>query len=75
MDKCDSAFKFINVDENVQETNAYYGGKDITVSNVVFVNGGSDPWRTVGFTKPLVRSPDADIIVIPGTVQYWSLLN
>jgi hypothetical protein len=44
-----------------------YGGKNIHVTNVVFVHGSFDPWHALGVTKDL--SPDATAILIPETAH------
>ncbi|XP_067012068.2 putative serine protease K12H4.7 [Anabrus simplex] len=52
------------VDSAVQRTNLLYGGRNPQVTNVVFVNGGSDPWHVLGVLEDL--SPSAQAVVIDG---------
>ena len=51
----------------LQATNTEYGGLRINVTNVVFVQGSMDPWRTMGITKS--SSQSAPAIYIEG---WWS---
>lgn len=53
--------------ENVDETNRYYGGLKLPVSNIVFPNGEIDPWHALGVTSDL--SPDATAIYIKGAAH------
>uniref|UniRef100_A0A6P7GPI4 Serine protease F56F10.1 n=1 Tax=Diabrotica virgifera virgifera TaxID=50390 RepID=A0A6P7GPI4_DIAVI len=48
----------------IERTNVLYGGLDIEVSNVVFVQGSLDPWHVLGVTKTL--NDKAPAIVIEG---------
>lgn len=54
---------FINA--QINQTNAYYGGIDIDVSNVVYVHGSLDPWHAVGLLE--TTNPDSPVIYIEGT--------
>ncbi|KAL4235486.1 Thymus-specific serine protease [Mactra antiquata] len=58
---------FYNIANNVAETNRYYGGRDISVTKVVFPNGSVDPWHAMGVTKDI--SSDATAIYINGTAH------
>ncbi|KAF2906004.1 hypothetical protein ILUMI_00171 [Ignelater luminosus] len=53
------------ITSQVDNTNRYYGGLDINVTNVVFVHGSIDPWHALGLTK--TRNPKAPVIYIKGT--------
>merc|ERR1719348_1054301 len=53
------------LERGIQSTLTEYGGRNISVSNVVFVQGSLDPWHTLGITKDL--SKDSPAILIPGT--------
>lgn len=55
------------VNDNCDETNRYYGGLNLPISNAVFVNGLLDPWRKASVTDKLPNaSGDFEIISIPG---------
>lgn len=55
------------VGQNCDETNRYYGGLDLPISNVVFVNGEYDPWSKVSATDSLPNaSGDYEIINVRG---------
>lgn len=57
------------VDENCDETNRFYGGLELPISNVVFVNGNMDPWRKASVTDTLPNpSGDYEIINVPGRI-------
>ena len=32
----------------VEDSNSYYGAKELDVDNVVFVHGSIDPWHAMG---------------------------
>jgi len=51
----------------VMETNANYGGDDIEVSRVIFVNGNKDPWHVLGVLKKKNPKSPYEVIVINGT--------
>lgn len=48
----------------VGETNLYFGGEDIEVSNVVFTNGIEDPWQWAGIREKRIfsRQYDAELV-------------
>ena len=58
-----------SVQNNVQETNLYYGAKKISksVTNIVFPNGSIDPWHALGVTKDI--SETLTSIYIQGTAH------
>lgn len=45
----------------MRETNNYYGGKIQYGTNILWVNGGVDPWSAMG----LVESDTQDVFYIP----------
>lgn len=51
----------------VRSTNAYYGGREINATNIVFPNGSIDPWHALGITKDI--SPTLRAIFIEGTAH------
>lgn len=51
----------------VAQTNIYYGGLNLQVSNVVFVHGSVDPWHVLGITNS--SNPQAPAIYINGTAH------
>ncbi|XP_076060086.1 putative serine protease K12H4.7 [Oratosquilla oratoria] len=61
-----------NFDENlinagVKRTNMLYGGRDLHVKKVVFVNGSIDPWHKLGITSS--SNSDMPAIFINGTAH------
>jgi len=44
------------LERGIQSTLTEYGGRNITVSNVVFVQGSLDPWHTLGITKDVSKA-------------------
>eukprot|EP00052_Salpingoeca_macrocollata_P022923 m.200418 g.200418 ORF g.200418 m.200418 type:complete len:488 (+) comp21914_c0_seq3:1189-2652(+) len=52
---------------DVAWTNEYYGGKNISTSNIVFPNGSIDPWHILSVTDTVVASSPA--IFINGTAH------
>ena len=48
----------------VEDSNSYYGAKELDVDNVVFVHGSIDPWHAMGRTTDL--NDDAPAIMIKG---------
>ncbi|XP_052232753.1 putative serine protease F56F10.1 [Dreissena polymorpha] len=67
MDIYEKEFNGMAIYNNVQDTNRYYGGRDIAVTKVVFPNGSIDPWHAMGVTKDI--SKDATAIYIEGTAH------
>lgn len=56
------------IQQSVYATNAYYGGNSINnLSNVVFVNGGGDPWHELSVLKANPANPTVIPILIPQT--------
>lgn len=62
LDMCRDVFGF-DFPPRIDETNINYGGKNPIGSNVLFVNGGIDPWHSLSITENLSDSITA--IVIP----------
>ena len=48
----------------IEDSNSYYGAKELDVDNVVFVHGSIDPWHAMGRTTDL--NEDAPAIMIEG---------
>jgi len=53
------------IESMVEDSNSYYGAKELDVDNVVFVHGSIDPWHAMGRTTDL--NEDAPAIIIQGT--------
>ncbi|XP_063840120.1 putative serine protease K12H4.7 [Scylla paramamosain] len=51
----------------IKRTNTLYGGRDLKVTRVVFINGAIDPWHALGITTDL--STSAPAIYINGTAH------
>ena len=51
----------------IEDSNSYYGAKELDVDNVVFVHGSIDPWHAMGRTTDL--NEDAPAIMIEGIYQ------
>lgn len=58
---------------NVEDTNRYYGGRNISVTKVVFPNGSIDPWHAMGVTQDI--SSDATAIYINGKTNWIVLIK
>lgn len=58
------AFDAKYIEEMVEDSNSYYGAKELEVDNVVFVHGSIDPWHAMGRTTNLNENSPA--IMIPG---------
>ena len=41
------------IEEMIEDSNSYYGAKELDVDNVVFVHGSIDPWHAMGRTTDL----------------------
>ena len=52
------------IEEMVENSNSYYGSKELDVENVVFVHGSIDPWHAMGRTTDLNK--DSPAIMIEG---------
>jgi thymus-specific serine protease len=50
------------VEKGVKETHSMYGGLKPNVTNVVFVNGGLDPWSRLSVLKDISENAPAKII-------------
>ena len=50
-------------DKLIQQTNTFYGGKNGTFANTIFVNGSLDPWHVLSVTDgPLPATVDSVIV-------------
>lgn len=58
---------FFQIFDNVDDTNRYYGGWNISTTRVVFPNGQLDPWHAMSVTKDI--SAEATAIYIFGTAH------
>ena len=58
------SFKGKYIEEIVENSNSYYGAKELDVENVVFIHGSLDPWHAMGRTTDL--NEDAPAIMIKG---------
>ena len=67
MDIFEKEFDGVLIGENVADTNRYYGGRSIPITNVVFPNGAIDPWHAMGVTKDI--SPTATAIYMKGMTK------
>ena len=54
------------IEEMIEDSNSYYGAKELDVDNVVFVHGSIDPWHAMGRTTDL--NDDAPAIMIKGII-------
>eukprot|EP00697_Spironema_sp_BW2_P004423 gnl/Spiro4/16026_TR8617_c0_g1_i1.p1 gnl/Spiro4/16026_TR8617_c0_g1~~gnl/Spiro4/16026_TR8617_c0_g1_i1.p1 ORF type:complete len:582 (+),score=119.29 gnl/Spiro4/16026_TR8617_c0_g1_i1:62-1747(+) len=52
---------------NVPWTNSYYGGRNVTSSNIVFPNGGLDPWKALSILHDV--SSSEPLVLVPGTAH------
>jgi len=55
------------INKGIEDTNTYYGGTDIQVTNTVFVHGSVDPWHAMGITSTSKSGMEA--IFIEGTAH------
>jgi len=55
------------INKGIEDTNTYYGGTDIQVTNTVFVHGSVDPWHAMGITH--TNSSGMEAIYIEGTAH------
>ncbi|XP_017480308.1 PREDICTED: putative serine protease K12H4.7 [Rhagoletis zephyria] len=53
------------IEKSIDFTNSFYGGFNLTLSNVLFPNGLIDPWHALGVLHPI--SPTAQPLIIPQT--------
>eukprot|EP00698_Gefionella_okellyi_P018996 TRINITY_DN5767_c0_g1_i1.p1 TRINITY_DN5767_c0_g1~~TRINITY_DN5767_c0_g1_i1.p1 ORF type:complete len:454 (-),score=100.88 TRINITY_DN5767_c0_g1_i1:23-1384(-) len=49
---CEDIFGIAGMTPDVDGTNAYYGGKGLNATNVLFTNGMFDPWHLLSITEP-----------------------
>ena len=73
MDIFEKEFDGVFISENVAQTNRYYGGRSIPITNVVFPNGAIDPWHAMGVTEDI--SPTAKAIFMKGRRIYISFIS
>jgi len=55
------------INKGIEDTNTYYGGTDIQVTNTVFVHGSIDPWHAMGITR--TNKSGMEAIYIEGTAH------
>lgn len=55
------------IERSIEFTNNYYGGLNLTVSNVLFPNGLIDPWHALGVLHEI--NPSARPLIISGTAH------
>ncbi|XP_040316293.1 thymus-specific serine protease isoform X1 [Herpailurus yagouaroundi] len=53
-----------SVAQAVTQTNSYYGGQTPGATQVLFVNGDTDPWHSLSVTQ--ASGPSASALLIPG---------
>ena len=66
-----ASFKEKYIEEIVENSNSYYGAKELDVENVVFVHGSIDPWHAMGRTTDL--NEDSPAIMIEGLTKKNSI--
>lgn len=54
---------------NINWTNTNYGGKDISATNIIFVNGKIDPWHTLSVTIANPATPGIDVVLMESTAH------
>jgi hypothetical protein len=57
------------IEEAIKWTNTFYGGRDIKVTRVIFVNGSIDPWHKLGITSQNQTNSENVVIFINGTAH------
>jgi len=55
------------INSAINETNLYYGGRNLQVSNVILPNGSVDPWHALGILTGL--GPLTPAVYIMGTAH------
>lgn len=55
------------IERSIDFTNSFYGGFNLTLSNVLFPNGLIDPWHALGVLHPI--NPTAQPLIIPQTAH------
>uniref|UniRef100_A0A8C9PK26 Serine protease 16 n=1 Tax=Spermophilus dauricus TaxID=99837 RepID=A0A8C9PK26_SPEDA len=65
LDLCEQVFGLSasSVAQAVAQTNAYYGGQSPGATQVLFVNGDTDPWHVLSVTQTL--GPSEPALLIP----------
>jgi hypothetical protein len=68
-DQCSQVFGIspADVSSAVNRTNNFYGGKNVTGTNIVFPNGSIDPWHALSITSNLGATVKA--VFIEGTAH------
>ena len=59
------------IESLIQKTNAFYGGKNIDVDNVVFVHGSDDPWHPMGRLTDVNENSPAFVIDGKKIIIWW----
>ena len=59
----------------VDLTMAEYGGRDVAVTNVVFVHGSLDPWHALGITEDVSSAAPAILIKVTNRVVLVHVIN
>lgn len=54
------------IENAIRWSNTYYGGRDIKVTRVIFVNGSIDPWHKLGITAKNETTSENVVIFING---------
>lgn len=52
VNNCQAAYEIPNMQPHVDQTNQYYGGKNLNATNILFTNGNFDPWSLLSVTVP-----------------------
>lgn len=63
MDTFGPTFNRTFIERAIESTNGNYGGWNVSLSKVLFVNGQLDPWHALSVTQTL--SPTVQAILIP----------
>ncbi len=68
-DQCSQVFGIgaSKVSGAVNQTNKFYGGKNVTGTNIVFPNGSIDPWHALSITQD--AGPTLKAVLIQGTAH------
>lgn len=65
-----NSFTSKRIDQNIKETNDYYGGKNFQGTRVYFTNGEFDPWSPLGFYYAK-KGSQIESIVIKGKLYLY----
>ena len=57
----------VNVKLAVDATNSFYGGRNVTGTNIIFPNGSIDPWHALSITQDISDAVRA--LFIQGTAH------